>query len=439
MTRNLWSGVVGVLVALLALLAIAYGLLLIGLSLPVALLFGWLMSGIIGLAIGGWQQASDWAALGFIALGGALVSLLIWQGIPNWWWPLGLVALGVAYVPLAALLPGRLAAGWSTALEISAPFVAGVGAVWEVGQVILAFIFASQGAPLLADDTGALNASFVLSSLLLVGGSLLWALLHRRLIGLALTALLAGQLAVALVINTTAIGDPSLAGLLALALLVVALACHAGTYPLRLMLPGLAPGASSPFWRLLMQRRGWRRAILALKTRHNAEAWWLCLLLDSFALLLCLLAAMPVASLSAVGTLDGPPLLIILSAGLLLSIAIAYWQNTPWLLLLAGLFLAVDLYMLGVLASNPPLAWPLLYLACTIVLLGIALTLKHCAGRRWGSASLLVVLLCGGLSLHFAFQRASLGWELGVALVLAGAVAGAFWGWRRRAPATQRP
>lgn len=431
MLRNLWSGLQAVAVALLILLLTAYGLILLGEPLFVALAFGWLISSIICLAVGAWRRAAAWATCGFTVLGGALVVWLIAQGVANWWWPLGLVALGVAYVPLATLLPGRLAVGWRPALESSAPLVAGAGAVWELGQIIIIFILISQGAPLLAADADALNASFVFSSLLLFGGSLLWAVLYRRLIALALTGLLAAQLAIALVINGTAIGNPSAGTLLVLALLVVALACHVGTYPLRLLLPDLAPGERAALWRLLMQRRGRRRANLAVKSVSNPEAWWLCLLLDGAALLFSL-TAVPLADLLSTDAPDVAALLIAFSAGVLLSIAIAYWQDTPWLLLLGGFFLAVDLFALGSTSSNPPLAWPLLYLVATMLLLGIAVSLKERIERFWVWATLLVAAGTGILALAFAFQRQSIVWELGIAAALAAAALLTYWAWRQR-------
>jgi len=430
MTRHLWSAMAPALTALLILMAVFFGLILASASLPVALMLGWLVSGGVSLAMGAWRRSVGWAALGLTELGGALTAALIWQDVLNWWWPLGLVALGVAYVPLAALLPGQSAASWRAALESSAPFVAGVGAVWELGQVILAYIFASQGIPLLAGDANALHGSFVISSLLLFVGSLLWALLRRRLLPLALTAILTVQLAVALVLNATAIGDPSTGELLALTLLVVALTCHAGAYPLRLWLPDLAPAGRPAIWRLLTQRRGWMRATLALKASNQPEAWGLCILLDSFSLVLCLLAILPIADQSTAQTPNGPPLTIILSAGVLLTISIAYWQNTPWLLALAGSLLAGDLYLFGLFAIDPSSAWPLLYFAATSAVLGAAILLKDFAGRSWARPGLLVAIGFGCLALAFALKRQSIPWELGTALALVVAALLAFWGWQ---------
>jgi hypothetical protein len=344
----------------------------------------------------------------------------------------------VAYVPLAFLLSGRLAAAWRPALESSALLVAGAGAIWELGQIIIFFILLSQGAPLLADDANALNASFALSSLLLFGGSLLWAALHRRLIALALSGLLAGQLAIALVINATAIGNPSEGTLLALALLVVALACQVGTYPLRFLLPDLAPGERTALWRLFMQRRGNLRAALAVKSVSKPEAWGLCLLLDSLALLFTL-ASVPLADLLAADAPDVAAQVIVFSAGILLSITVAYWQNTPWLLLLGGFFLATDLQSLGNTFSNPPLAWPLLYLVATILLLVVAVYLKERIERFWVWATLLVAAGTGVLALSFAFQRQSIAWGLGIAAALAAAALLAYWAWRQHWLMSQRP
>lgn len=430
MARQLWSRVIALAAALLGALAIIYRLILVGVALPVALLLGWLISSIVCLSIAVWRRDTGWAVLGFIELGGALEAALFWQDVSTWWWPLGLIALGVAYVPLASLLSGRLAAGWRAALDTSAPLLAGAGAAWALGQVITAFLLAAQGMPLLAPDASALRRSFVFSSLLLLGGSLLWALLRRRLLTLALTALLLAQLAVALIINATEIGDPSAAGLFALSLLVVAFVCHVGTYPLRLWLPDLAPGSALRLWRLLLKRRGRSRAALALKALRHPQAWGLCFLLDSFALLLALLAIAPVADQPAADSPNSGPLFIVLSAGCVLSIAVAYWQRVPWLLLLSAFFLAGAIYVLGLFATTPASSWPLLYFAATTAFLGLAVWLRSYSGRAWALPTLIAALGSGGLALTFAIERSSLAWMLGMALALAGAAALALWGWR---------
>ncbi|HEY7349279.1 MAG TPA: hypothetical protein VH599_13275 [Ktedonobacterales bacterium] len=439
MARNLWSRSRALAVALLIALAMFYMLILVGAALPIALLLGWLVSSIVCLVMSARRQDDAWATLGFIELGGAMLAVFMWQGALIWWWPLGLVALGVAYVPLAALLPGRLAAGWRPALESSAPFVAGVGAIWELGQVITTFLLASQAIPLLAEDANALGASFALSSLLLVGGSLVWALLHRRLLVLALTALLLAQLAIALVIVGTGINNPGVEGLFALALLVVALACHVGAYPLRLLFPDLAPENAPRPWRFLFQRRGRIRAALAIKSLRNREAWGLCFLLDCFALLLALLAIAPVADQPTAGALNSGPLLIVLSAGVILSFAVAYWQQAPWLLLLAGFFLAGGIYILGLFATTPATTWPLLYFAATTAFLGLAVWLRSYNRRAWALPGLFVALGSGCLALTFALQRQSLAWSIGMALALALAALLAFWGWSMAQDVSQHP
>jgi hypothetical protein len=439
MARDLWSRVLALAAALLIALAIIAGLILTGTALPIALLVGWLVSSAVCLGIGLWRSSADWATPGFIQLGGVVDAALASLGIAAWWWPLGLVALGVVYLPLASLLTGRAAAGCRAALETSALFVAGVGAVWALGQVLTAYVLATQGTPLLAEDMDALRTSFVLSSALLVGGALLWALLHRRLIVLALVAFLLAQLAAALVINGTEIGSPGAGGLFALALLVVALLAHVGTYIVRFWLPDLAPGIAPPPWRLLLQRRGRIRAAQALKTLRNPEAWWLCVLLDGCALLLTLLAIAPVVGQPVVGAQNGGALLIVLTAGSLLSIAVAYWQQAPWLALLAGGFLAADIYVLGLFATTPASTWPLLYFAATTGLLGLAVWLRSDSQHAWARPGLLLALGFGCLALTFALEHHSLAWSLGMALALAAAAVLGVWGWRMAQDTRQRP
>ncbi|HLW01417.1 MAG TPA: hypothetical protein VKT82_22365 [Ktedonobacterales bacterium] len=437
MTRHFWSGFAPLAVALLIALAIIVGMLMIGADVPTALLVGWLVSGLVCLGIGAWRHDSSWATPGFIQLGGALAAALIWQGIVTWWWPLGLVALGVAYMALANLRAGQAVAGWRSALESSAFFVAGVGAVWELGQVGTAFLLASQGTPLLADDANAVRASFLLSSLLLLGGALLWALMLRRLPALALAAPLLAQLAVALVITTTEIGNPSAQGLFALSLLVVALACHVGTYLLRFWLPDLAPALAPRPWRVFLQRGGRAKAAQALKVSGHPDAWGLCLLLDGFALLFAIGAILPVAAQPTAHAPNSGPLLIALSAGVGLCAAVAYWQQAPWLLLLGGCFLAGDIYTLGLYAAIPASAWPLLYFAATTGFLGLAIWLRSVSGQSWARSSLFLALGLGAVTLVFALQRQSLAWGLGMALALAAAAALAFWGWRIAQDASQ--
>ncbi|HEY7358921.1 MAG TPA: hypothetical protein VH590_20700 [Ktedonobacterales bacterium] len=439
MARDLWSRALALVVALLIALAIIAGLILTGAALPIALLVGWLVSSAVCLGVGLWRRSANWATPGFIQLGGALDAALASLGIAVWWWPLGLVALGVVYLPLASLLTGRAAIGWRAALETSALFVAGVGAVWALGQVLTAYVLAAQGTPLLAEDMDALGTSFLLSSALLVGGALLRALLHRRLLVLALAALLLAQLAAALVIYGAGIASPDVGGLFALALLVVALLAHVGTYAARLALPDLAPGVAPRPWRLLLQRRGRIRAAQALKTLRNPEAWWLCVLLDGCALLLALLAIAPVVGQPIAGAPNGGPLLVVLTAGGLLSVAVAYWQQAPWLVLLTGGFLAADIYVLGLFATTPASTWPLLYFAATTGLLGLAVWLRSDNRPAWARPGLLLALGFGCLALTFALEHHSLAWGLGMALALAAAAVLGFWGWRMAQDTRQRP
>lgn len=439
MGRQFWSGVLAVGAGAAMLLLATIGFALAGADFSIALLGGWLVSASVCLILGAVRFGFAWRALGCIELGGVVLSVMIWQNVSLWWWPLGLVALGIGYLALTEMLPAKTLSNWRAALEWSAPFVAGVGAVWELGQVLGTFLLFNQATVLLADEAAALRRSFLFSSLLLVGGSLFWVVTKRRLSGLALTAVLAAQLAFALVFNGTNPGDPGLNSLLALALLVVALASHAGTYPLRLTQPALAPGKSLPFWRLLVWKRGWASFKEMLNSWHEHESWWLCLLLDSFALLLCLIAALPVASPTSGDSSDSAVLIMVLSAGVLLSLSVAYWQDTAWFLLLAGLFLGLDLLTLGSFTSDASLAWALLYLAGAMLLLAACVWLMQVAGRPWTLALLLVVAVYSMLALIFAFQGRHIAWGIGISLALAIALVLAFWGWRLRQPARQQP
>lgn len=429
MTHKLWSRIAAPMLTVLALVILS-GFVMAYAWLPGALLLFWLVGSIACFSISLWRHSAAWATSALIQTGGVLVAVSIWQGITNWWWPLGLVALGVIYLSLASMLPDQMLTSWRAPLEMGGLFVAGVGAFWELGQVFAAYLLTWQGTPLLVEEDQALRRSFMLSSVLLVGASLLWGMLRRRLTVLALTALLLAQLAVALVINASEIGNPNAEALFALALLVVALACHVGTYPLRFWLPDLAAENAPRLWRLLLQRRGRMRAAQAVKALPHPDAWWLCFLLDCLALLLTMLAIIPVTDQSTAGSPNSGPLLIVLTAGWLLSVAVAYWQQAPWLGVLAGLFLAADIYALGGFAATPATTWPLLYFAATTGLLGLAIWLRSSNGLVWARPCLLVALGAGCLALVFALEHQSLAWQLGMALALLVVAGLAFWGWR---------
>lgn len=438
MGRPFWSGVLAVVVGLVILLAVTVGLTLAGVDLFIAWLGGWIISAGTCLGLGAWRLGFPWKTVGCLEIGGVLLSAFFWQSVIPWWWPLGLVVLGTCYLLLAEVCSGAALAGWRIAFAFSAPFLAGIGGIWELGQIIGSFILLAFGVSLTTDEAAVLNTSFTLSSLLLIGGALFWALTHRRLIALALIALLVAQLAVALVVGGTVPGDPSTNGLLAMALLVIALAGHTATYPLRLTQPALAPGKSHPFGKSLNWRNGWAVIKSAIGAWRKQEAWWLCLLLDAFALLFCLLAAIPVAGATTADASAGAPLLISLSAGFLLSLSVTYWRNTAWFLLPSGLFLGITLYVLGAFAIDPMLAWPLLYLIAALLALGVALWLGTLIGRAWALPLLIVAGGYGGLALAFAFQRQSPALGIGTSAALVVAAFFVFWRWRARQPARQQ-
>lgn len=442
MGRQFWQGALATGAGGVILVIEILAFFLAGAQSSIMLIAGYLVIAIICLILGEVRFGFAWRALGCIALSTVVLSAMIWQNVSLWWWPFGLVALGLVYLALADLFPANTLSGWREALAFSAPFVAGVGAVWGLGQVLGAFLLFNQATVLLADEIAALRSSFLLSSLFLLAGSLFWALTKRRLIGLALTALLAAQLAFALVFSGIDAGNPSMNPLLALALLVVALASHVGTYPLRLTQPALAPGKSVPLrqpLRLLLWKDGWATFKEKLNTWHEHESWWLCLLLDSFSLLLCLIAVLPVASPSSGNSPDTAVLVIVLSAGALLSLSVAYWQDTAWFLLLAGLFMGLDLLTFGAFSGNPSLAWALIYLAAALLLFAVyAWLLTQVAGRSWTQTLLLVVAGYSILAIIFGFQGNHAAWGILILLALAIALL-AFWGWRRRQPARWLP
>ena len=438
MERSFGSGVLAVMGGLVILIGVTLGCSLAGVDVFTALLAGWLISAAVCLGLGAGRLGFPWKTVGCLEIGGALLSFFTWQSVELWWWPLGLVALGICYLALAELVSGVALADWRAAFTFSAPFLAGIGAIWGLGQEIGAFILLAFAIPLQPDEAAALNTSFLLSSLLLVGGALFWGLARRRLIALALLAVLTAQLAVALVLQITPPGDPSTNDLLAMALLVVALAAHAATYPLRLTQSALSPGKSSVFKQPLTWSHGWASIKAALSDWQTHEAGWLCLLLDSVALFLCLIAALPVAGATTADASAGVPLLIILSAGGGLSLSVAYWQQTAWVLLLGGLFLGINLSVLGTFSADPLLAWTLLYLVAALLLAGIALWLAKVSGQTWVLALLIVAVGYGGFALAFAFQRRNLALEIGMAAALILAAALVFWRWRARLPVRKK-
>lgn len=413
MGRQIWSGMLAMAVGLVITFAIAYGLALTDMPTIPALMWGWLSSAVICLSLG-IRRYPLWGTFGSLELGGALVTAMIWQGISNWWWPLGLVVLGLLYLVLAESLPTQIFSSWRAAFGYSTLLLSSIGAIWEIGQIAGLFLLRAQAIPLPGEDSTALRTSFLISSILLVAGSLFWGLMRHRLIALALTAVLVAQLAIAGVLAITDPDTPSLTTLLALALLAVALISHAGTYLLRFTQPALTPGKLRLWLRLFDWPHRPPTFKEAIFSQYQQEAWWLCLLLDSFALLLCLIAAIPIARASAADIPDEASLMIVLGAGCLLSLSIAYWQNIPWYLLLAGFFLGSDLLIFGRLSSNATL----LYLIAAIALLWLAVWLNRSVGRSWALAALLVAIGYGVMALACVFQSHNLAWEPGGAPAL---------------------
>ncbi len=440
MRHPFWAQIGAALAALLSVLVLTLALTLSSMALVPALALAGLITALVCLALSFLRPKGAWALPSFLSLVVPVTAALIMRSLPNWWWPLGPVLLGIAYVPLAESLPPRVPASWQSALRRSAPLLAGAGAAWGLGQMLTAVLLTGAGIPLLAQDSATLEASFLVCSCLLIVGALFWAALRQTLEGLALLLPLAAQLALALVAPALLNADPGAPELLGLALLVVALASHASTYCLRLVFPDHAAPSQPYFWQMIGWKRWPRLNEAVVDQRQNQHAWWLCLWLDLGALLLAVIAPLPLGALS---TKPGPAsgsALILFSAGLLLSASLAYWHRFPWLLTLAGFFLAAGLLTLGALSTNPHLFWPLAYLLATWLLLGLALWCAERLGRAWAIAALLGALGQAALAVLAAFRQHSLVWEIGISLALAASVGALIVLWRRGhsvAPAPQ--
>ncbi len=440
MRHPFWAQVGTALAAVLSMLVLTIALRLSGMNLAPALAVAGLLTATLCLALSFLRPAGTWAVPGFLVLGVVMTAGLVVRGLATWWWPLGTVLLGIAYVPLAETLPPRVPASWQAALRVSAVILAGSGATWSLGQMLAAALFTSEGLPLLAEDSATLEASFLVCSCLLIVGALFWAALRQTLEGLALLLPLVAQVGLALVAPALLSTDPGAPELLGLTLIAVALASHASTYFFRLTRPALT-GPSGPYiWQMVGWRRWPRINEAVLDQRQGQHAWWLCLWLDLGALLLAVIAPLPLGALS---TASGPftgSALIILSAGVLLTAALAYWHRFPWLALLASFFLAAGLLTLGALSSNPHLFWPLAYLLATWLWLGLALWFAQRLGRDWAIAALLGALGQAALALLAAFRQHNLAWESVLIVVLAASFLALLAFWRRgKAVAPQQP
>lgn len=443
MRHPFWAQIGAALAALLSVLVLTLALTLSSMALVPALALAGLITALVCLALSFLRPKGAWALPGFLSLVVPVTAALIMRSLPNWWWPLGPVLLGIAYVPLAESLPPRVPASWQSALRRSAPLLAGAGATWSLGQMLTAILLTSDGIPLLAQDSATLEASFLVCSCLLIVGALFWAALRQTLEGLVWLLPLAAQLALAFVAPALLSAAPEASELLGLALVVVALASHASTYFLRLAFPEQAAPSQPYIWQMVGWQRWPRINEAMVDQRQGQHAWWLCLWLDLGALLLAVIAPLPLGALS---TKSGPAsgsTLILLSVGLLLSASLAYWHRFPWLLVLASFFLAATLLTLGALSANPHLFWPLSALLATWLLLGLALWCARRLGQVWAAAALLGALGLAALALLAAFRQHSLGWEIGigVALVISMVAGIALWrrGKRAATPQPQQP
>ncbi|HEY7126342.1 MAG TPA: hypothetical protein VH540_20530 [Ktedonobacterales bacterium] len=440
MRHPFWAQIGTALAAILSVLVLAFALTLSGMNLAPALAVAGLLTAILCLALSFLRPAGTWAVSGFLALGVMVTAGLVVRGLANWWWPLGPVLLGIAYIPLAETLPPRVPASWRGALRVSALLLTGIGATWGLGQFLTAALFTSEGLPLLAEDSATLEASFLVCSCLLIVGVLFWAALRQTLEGLAVLLPLVAQVGLALVAPALLSADPGAPELLGLMLIAVALASHACTYFFRLSRPELARPSSPYIWQMVGWRRRPRINEAVLDQRQGHHAWWLCLWLDLGALLLAVIAPLPLGALStASGPFTGSSL-IILSAGLLLTAILAYWHRFSWLALLASFFLAAGLLTLGALSSDPHLFWPLAYLLATWLWLGLALWFAQRLGRDWAIAALLGALGQAALALLAAFRQHNLAWESIVLVALAASFLALLTFWRRgKAVAPQQP
>jgi hypothetical protein len=440
MRHPIWAQIGAALAALLSVLVLTLALTLSSMDLAPALALAGLITALLCLALSFLRPTGAWALPGFLSLSIFVTATLVIRGLANWWWPLGPVLLGMAYIPLAETLPPRVPGSWQSALRLSAPLLAGAGAAWGLGQMLTAVLLTGAGIPLLAQDSATLEASFLVSSCLLIVGALFWAALRQTLEGLALLLPLGAQLALALVAPALLSADPGASELLGLAFIVVALASHASTYLFRLASPPPGQPSSPYIWQMVGWRRWPRINEAVLDQRQGQHAWWLCLWLDLGALLLIVIAPLPLGALSTASGPTSGSALLIFSAGLLLTISLAYWHHFPWLILLAGFFLAAVLLTWGALSSDPHAFWPLAYLFATWLLLGLALWFAPRLGRAWAIAALLGALGQAALALLAAFRQHSLAWESIIILALAASLLALLAFWRRgKAVAPQQP
>ncbi|HEU5199865.1 MAG TPA: hypothetical protein VFU32_09520, partial [Ktedonobacterales bacterium] len=124
MGRQFWQGALATGAGGVILVIEILAFFLAGAQSSIMLIAGYLVIAIICLILGEVRFGFAWRALGCIALSTVVLSAMIWQNVSLWWWPFGLVALGLVYLALADLFPANTLSGWREALAFSAPFVA---------------------------------------------------------------------------------------------------------------------------------------------------------------------------------------------------------------------------------------------------------------------------------------------------------------------------
>src|SRR5690348_1860174 len=105
MGRPFGQGVLAIGAGIVIVVVETIAFFLAGAQSSIALIAGCLVIAILCFFLGEVRFGFAWRALGCIVLSTAVLSAMIWQNVLLWWWPFGLVALGIGYLALADLFP----------------------------------------------------------------------------------------------------------------------------------------------------------------------------------------------------------------------------------------------------------------------------------------------------------------------------------------------
>jgi|GEM_PF-6865872 predicted RNA-binding Zn-ribbon protein involved in translation (DUF1610 family) len=328
------------------------------------------------LALGARLRVNLYAALGLSAVALAMVAGLAWAGLGAWWWPVGLAAAALGYLALGAF-PQVVTVVPAMVARLLA-VIALIGA--ELWAVATALAGAIRAVNTLEAQPADLNLALLAATALLIAWGLVWWGQQRRPRRLALPALFLIQLVLAALAQAQASFIAYAYALLALGICYIMAARLAEQLDFFL--------SAFPRWVIEAMERHFTRSGPASTQQSGPSGTFrqisgLTAFLDGAGLLLVLAAAGPALA----GPIYNPPLVAILSVGVLLSLGITLVRRAPWLALVVGLFAGLDLAACAPYLVGPDLTAATiepLYLGATLLTVACGLTAGRIRGRRWG-------------------------------------------------------